>query len=144
MEFTGRSEASVSANRQDFVIPNSVIQTSPGVYVENTNIAVQGGRQSYWTDVYNDVKSNYVKDATALKLREIALSYSIPEKFLSNTSLTKVSLGLIGRNIFTKLPKENKFSDPEFNNTNTNAIGVGGYFQSPPTKSFGFNVNIEF
>jgi TonB-linked SusC/RagA family outer membrane protein len=144
MEFTGRSEASVSANRQDFVIPNSVIQTSPGVYVENTNIAVQGGRQSYWTDVYNDVKSNYVKDATALKLREIALTYTIPEKFLSNTSLTKVSLGLIGRNIFTKLPKENKFSDPEFNNTNTNAIGVGGYFQSPPTKSFGFNVNIEF
>ena len=40
MEFTGRSIASVSANRQDFVIPNSVIETSPGVYVENTNIQV--------------------------------------------------------------------------------------------------------
>jgi len=144
MEFTGRSEASVSANRQDFVIPNSVIQTSPGVFVENTNIAVAGGRQNYWTDVYNDVKSNYVKDATAFKVREIALSYSIPEKFISNTPLSKLSVGLIGRNIFTKLPKENKFSDPEFNNTNTNAIGVGGYLQSPPTKSFGFNVNIEF
>ena len=31
MEFTGRSMESVSANRQDFVIPNSVIETSPGV-----------------------------------------------------------------------------------------------------------------
>lgn len=144
MEFTGRSEASVSANRQDFVIPNSVIETSPGVFVANTNIAVAGGRQNYWTDVYNDVKANYVKDATAFKIRELALNYSVPAKFLNNTTLSKVSIGVIGRNVFTKLPKENKFSDPEFNNTNSNAIGVGGYLQSPPTKSFGFNVNIEF
>jgi TonB-linked SusC/RagA family outer membrane protein len=144
MEFTGRSIASVSTNRQDFVVPNSVIETSPGVFVENTNIQVQGGRQSYWTDVYNDVKSNYVKDATALKLREIALNYALPEKFLENTLLTKLSVSVIGRNLFTSLPEENRFSDPEFNNTNSNAIGVGGYFQSPPTKSFGFSVNVEF
>ena len=144
MEFTGRSEASVSSNRQDFVIPKSVYETSPGVYVENTNIQVQGGRQSYWTDNYNDVKSNYVKDATAFKIRELALNYSIPEKFFNKTSISKISFGFIGKNIFTKLPKENKFSDPEFNNTNSNIIGVGGYFQSPPTKSFGFNLNIEF
>jgi len=44
----------------------------------------------------------------------------------------------------TWLPEENEFSDPEFNNTNSNAIGIGGYFQSPPTKSYGFNINIEF
>jgi TonB-linked SusC/RagA family outer membrane protein len=144
MEFTGRSEASVSSNRQNFVVPNSVYQTSPGVYVENTNIAAQNGRQGYWTNDYNDVKSNYVKDATAFKIRELALSYSLSDKSLANTPLSKVSIGFIGRNLFTALPKENKFSDPEFNNTNSNAIGVGGYFQSPPTKSYGFNLNIEF
>jgi hypothetical protein len=144
MEFTGRSQASVSSNRQDFVIPNSVIETSPGVYVENTNIQVQGGRQSYWTDVFNDVKSNYVKDASAFKIRELALSYELPSKFLKKTPLSKVTLGLIARNIFTSLPEENRFSDPEFNNTNNNAIGVGGYFQSPPTKSYGFSLNVEF
>ncbi len=144
MEFTGRSMASISANRQDFVIPNSVIQTSPGVYVENTNIQVQGGRQSYWTDAYNDVKSNYVKDATAFKLREIALNYTFSKELLEGTGLSNVSLSAIGRNVFTRLPEENRFSDPEFNNTNSNAIGVGGYFQSPPTKSYGFSINVEF
>ena len=144
MEFTGRSMASVSANRQDFVIPNSVIETSPGVFVENTNIPVAGGRQSYWTDVYNDVKSNYVKDATALKLRELAVTYELPANLVRKTPLSKVSLGFIGRNLMTWLPAENRFSDPEFNNTNSNAIGVGGYFQSPPTKSLGFSLNVEF
>jgi len=144
MEFTGRSQASVSANRQDFVIPNSVYETTPGVFVENTNIQVQGGRQSYWTDVYNDVKSNYVKDATALKIRELAVNYSLPSKLLNNTPVSKVTVGFIARNLMTWLPKENRFSDPEFNNQNNNQIGIGGYFQSPPTKSFGFNLNIEF
>ncbi len=144
MEFTGRSMASVSANRQDFVIPNSVIETSPGVYVENTNIQVRSGRQSYWTDVYNDVKSNYVKDATALKMRELAVNYELPASLLAKTPLQKVSVGFIGRNLLTWLPAENRFSDPEFNNNNDNRIGVGGYFQSPPTKSYGFILNVEF
>ncbi len=144
MEFTGRSMASVSSNRQDFVVPNSVIETSPGVYVENTNIPVSGGRQSYWTDVYNDVKENYVKDATALKLRELAVNYALPARFIRQTPLSKVSIGFIGRNLMTWLPKENRFSDPEFNNENNNRIGVGGYLQSPPTKSMGFSLNVEF
>jgi TonB-linked SusC/RagA family outer membrane protein len=144
MEFTGRSLESVSANRQDFVIPNSVIETSDGVYVENTNIPISGGRQSYWTDVYNNVFENYIKDATALKVRELAISYSLPANLLTKTPLSKVSVGFIARNLFTLLPAENAFSDPEFNNTNNNAIGVGGYNQMPPTKSYGVNLNIEF
>lgn len=144
MEFTGRSMESVSANRQDFVIPNSVIETSPGVFVENTNIPVQNGRQSYWTDTYNDVKENYVIDATALKIRELALTYTLPSTLMKNTPLQKVSVGLIARNLYTLLPAENAFSDPEFNNSNSNTIGVGGYFQMPPTRSFGVNLNIEF
>jgi TonB-linked SusC/RagA family outer membrane protein len=153
MEFTGRSLASVSADRQDFIIPNSVVETSPGVYVENANIPVANGRQAYWTDVYNEVKENYVKDATALKIRELAISYELPVKWLSKTPIKKLKAGFIARNLMTWLPAENHFSDPEFNNTrddsnnvnlSSNAIGVGGYFQSPPTRTFGFNLNIEF
>ena len=52
--------------------------------------------------------------------------------------------GFIARNLYTLLPGENSFSDPEFNNSNSNTIGVGGYFQMPPTRSFGVNLNIEF
>jgi len=85
-----------------------------------------------------------VKDATSLKLRELSFGYELPNKYLKGTYLTKLNLALVGRNLFTWLPTENRFSDPEFNNTNSNAIGLGGYFQSPPTRTFGFNVNLEF
>jgi hypothetical protein len=72
------------------------------------------------------------------------LSYTLPSSLLNKTPLHKLTVGLIARNFLTLLPAENSFSDPEFNNTNNNNVGIGGYFQSPPTKSFGVNLNIEF
>jgi TonB-linked SusC/RagA family outer membrane protein len=148
MEFTGRSIESASSNRQDFVFPNSVIETSPGVFTQNTNLTVTDGLQDFWTNTYNEIKENYVKDATAFKIRELALNYNLSKKYLANTPLKSLRIGLVGRNLLTWLPKENRFSDPEFNNTNSNtnsnAIGVGGYFQSPPTRSYGFSINVEF
>lgn len=144
MEFVGRSMESVSASREDFVIPNSVVEVSSGVYEPNTNIPITGGIMGYWQNTYNEIKENYVRDATALKLRELAFFYQLPETLIGQTFLKKVKIGFIARNVFTLLPEENRFSDPEFNNSNNNAIGIGGYFQSPPTSSYGFNLNIEF
>jgi len=152
MEFTGRSQESVSTNRQDFIFPNSVTNTGTAdnpVYVANNNIQTTGGGQNFWTNTFNDIKENYVKDATSLKIREVSLRYELPDKYINNTGLSKVTLGLIARNLAVWLPKENRFSDPEFNNNplndkEINAIGIGGYRQSPPTRSFGLNVNLEF
>ncbi|MDA3892369.1 MAG: SusC/RagA family TonB-linked outer membrane protein [Salinivirgaceae bacterium] len=166
MEFTGRSMESVQSNRQDFVWPNSVIETSPAVfdaegnetsaavYAENTDIEITGGRMDFWQNQYNNIKENYVKDATTLKIRELALSYQLPANLVSKTKyLQKVRVGLIARNVLTLQPKNKyRFSDPEFRNTrdnirsydDPNGVGVGGYFTSPPTRSFGFSVNVEF
>ena len=99
---------------------------------------------------YNQIKENYVKDATALKLRVVSLNYTLPSSLLAKTNvIKKVTIGVIGRNLFTVLPNEQyRFSDPEFRNTrdtdDANGIGIGGYMTSPPTRSFGFSVNVEF
>jgi TonB-linked SusC/RagA family outer membrane protein len=149
MEFTGRSVASVSSNRQDFVWPNSVFQVGENEYVENTSTPITGGIMTFWQNRYNEIKENYVKDATALKLREVAVNYTLPRSLLAKTVINKLTVGFVGRNLVTFLPEENRFSDPEFNNFSEgtyrpNSIGIGGYMQSPPTRSYGFNLNIEF
>ena len=126
---------------------HSVINTGTDaapVYTPNTNITITEGNQNFWNGTYNGIKENYVKDATSLKLRELSFGYELPNKYLKGTYLTKLNFALVGRNLLTWLPTENRFSDPEFNNTNSNAIGLGGYLQSPPTRTFGFNVNLEF
>lgn len=149
MEFTGRSQESVSSNRQDFVWPNSVIDNGDGTYTENTSMTITGGVMGFWQNRYNEIKENYVRDATAFKIREVALSYNLPSSILSKTKvIQKATVGFVARNLWTSLPEENRFSDPEFNNTrdtdDANSIGIGGFLQSPPTRTFGFNVNLEF
>lgn len=149
MEFTGRSVASVSADRQDFVWPNSVIEQADGSYQPNNNVPITGGVMTFWQNRYNEIKENYVKDATALKLREVSVRYTFPRALLDKTKvINKLTIGFVGRNLLTFLPEENRFSDPEFRNTRVNddpnGLGIGGYLQSPPTRTFGFNLNIEF
>ncbi len=147
MEFTGRSVESVAYDRQDFVFPNSVIEISPGLFVENTDMTITGGNNwEYWTIFHGGIKENYVKDATALKIRVLALNYVFPSQFLRGSPLKTLEIGLIARNYFTFLSSDHRFSDPEFQNQNLpeNAIGTSGIFQPPPAKSIGLNLRIEF
>jgi TonB-linked SusC/RagA family outer membrane protein len=143
--YSGRSPVTTVFNREDFVVPNSVIETSPGIYEENTEVALTND-PFYWIDQYGSIRENYIKDATSFKVRELALNYEIPHKFLSHTGIHRLQVGIIARNYITYFPGDNTFSDPEFQNqtVSENAIGIGGYYQSPPTKSLGFNINIEF
>ncbi len=156
MEFTGRSLESVSAGRQDFVWPNSVYQNNEGAYVVNTNIPISGGRMGFWQNTYNEIKENYVKDATAFKIREVALNYTLPQSIVSRWNFVKnLTVGIVSRNTLTVLSEGTHFSDPEFRNTrdtivpgrltdNGNGIGIGGYLQPPPTRSYGVRLNVEF
>ncbi len=130
--------------REPFVFPNSVIETSPGVYVQNTNISTSGG-QDYFTGIYREIDENFVLDATAFKCREIALSYSFSQKTLKNLHIEGLSIGLNARNVFMILPKSNRnYTDPEFSFTTGNNVGLSTGAQAPPTRTYGFNINISF
>ena len=142
MTFTGGNVVTAEHDRLPFVVPNSVIETSPGVYQPNTDIQTADGGFAYFYNQYNSVQENYVTDATFFKLREVSLGYSVPKTILERTPFTYVELSLIGRNIFTILPKENVWTDPEFNFDAGNAIGISSY-QSPPTRFYGLNVNVK-
>ncbi|WP_026810018.1 SusC/RagA family TonB-linked outer membrane protein [Arenibacter latericius] len=143
LEFTGLTKHSATAGRQPFVFPNSSYSDGSGGYVANTNRLTSGGGNAFW-DSYNDVKENYVTDATTLKLREVSLSYSLNQKVLEQIGVDNLTIGLYGRNLLTLRPKDNVYTDPEFNFTTGNAIGVGTQSQTPPTRQFGLNLSVTF
>jgi TonB-linked SusC/RagA family outer membrane protein len=143
IEFTGLSKHSATAGRQAFVFPNSSYSDGAGGYVANTNRLTSGGGNAFW-DSYNDVKENYVTDATTLKLREVLLSYSFDSATLKQIGVQDLSIGLFGRNLITLRPKTNVTTDPEFNFTTGNAVGVGTQSQTAPTRQYGMTVNITF
>lgn len=150
--FSGALEKSADFDRsKGYVIPGSVQNTgtaSNPIYTPNTTPvlgqASYTGAANYFTSSYQTaVGEEFVVDGTALKIREIALSYQIPRSVLSNTFVRSLSVGVYARNAFAWYAKSNRnFSDPE-----TSSVGIGGIAatsQYPTTRVFGFSLNASF
>lgn len=144
LDFSGISYTSASAGRERFVYPNSVIETSPGVYQKNTNVTTNTGGGGFWADgIRDNVMSNYVVSADYLKIRELSLAYEVPEAFLKRIKfIKKASIALVGRNLFMFRPKSNIYTDPEINIGTDNPQGYNNLNQTPPTRIYGFTASI--
>ena len=147
LDFAGNSFTSAEAGRERFVYPNSVIQTSPGVYVPNTNVTTNYGGGSFWSDgIRTNTGSNYVYSAAFWKIRELSLAYQVPSQWLMTNAkfIKNASIALVGRNLFMFRPKDNVYTDPEINVGTGNAQGVNNLNQTPPTRIYGFTATIGF
>ncbi len=161
LDFTGVSAHSAENGRQRFIFPNSVIPTGNGKYTDNTSVAVSNGGNiggaGFWPTVYTSgIGSTYITSAAFWKLREISITYQIPQRVLANVSFIKAAqIGIVGRNLLMFRPGSNIWTDPEFsdnsltgigaNNTGTgNAVGSTSEYQTPPTRIFGANITLTF
>jgi hypothetical protein len=99
----------------------------------------------FTTAAYTSVGEEFVVDGTALKVREIALSYDLPKSILRNTFVNSLTIGVYARNPFFIYAKDNRnFNDPETANTTGNAAGIAVTGQYPSMRTFGFNFNVTF
>lgn len=136
----GRSIESAEQGRKAFLLPNSTVE---GSNTTNTTVLTGGKNysdfQDYVKDNYDYFSENFIFDATAFKLREVALNYDFSQKIISKIGLNKMAVGVSGRNLITVLPKSNRnYNDPETGN------GLAGYSFTPPTRFITFNLNVAF
>ncbi|MCC9168684.1 SusC/RagA family TonB-linked outer membrane protein [Pontibacter harenae] len=86
----------------------------------------------------------YVYDGSFVKLRELVLTYSLPQSVLESLGFIKsVDLQLIGRNLWI-IHKNMEYSDPE---EGLSAGNAGRGYQSgayPAVRNYGFNVRFNF
>ncbi|WP_241739080.1 SusC/RagA family TonB-linked outer membrane protein [Pontibacter beigongshangensis] len=138
----GTSPLTTQYGRQPFVIPNSVIETSPGVFVENTEIMTQGDR-NYFANYVANVQSNYAVSADFFKLRELSLSYTLPATVLAGQRVLKgATIGLVGRNLFSIWSKDNIYNDPEFVYAGGSSEGYMSWRHLPPTRVVGITLGV--
>ena len=145
MAFTGTSAITESAGRGKFIYPNSVISDGKGGYVPNNTVAIQNGATGagFWASRYTTVSSPFVSSGDYWRIREVSLSYNLPIK--NPKTVKEFHFSLVARNLFTFLPKDNPYADPEYSVFGTgNAQGVSNEDLSPPTRIFGASVNIVF
>lgn len=87
--------------------------------------------------------SEYIYDASYIKLREATLTYSLPVALVERTrSFKAIDISLIGRNLWI-LHKNVPYADPEENLSSGNVQGIqsGAY---PTARYMGFNVKLSF
>ncbi|WP_394364089.1 SusC/RagA family TonB-linked outer membrane protein [Aequorivita lipolytica] len=87
-------------------------------------------------------QSEFVYDASYVKLRQASLSYTMPSKFLDNTFMTGLQFTLTGSNLWI-IDKNTPYADPESGLSSGNSQGyITGSL--PTTQDYGFNIKAQF
>ena len=145
MTFTGISFGYHGNRTQRFVFPNSVIDQGGGKYVQNTNVTTDDAGYNFWGGTYLSVGSNYVTSGDVWKLREVAIRYDFPNSWYEKAKVFQdISLTVSGRNLLMLRPSTNSWTDPEFNDDTSNAVGRNTVAQTPPTRIFSATLSIRF
>lgn len=86
--------------------------------------------------------SAFVYDATYLKLREVALTYTMPRNIMDKTFIHGASFSLVGGNLWI-ISKELPHADPE---ASQGAGNIQGWQSGvmPSLRTIGFNVKLQF
>ena len=139
LEHRGMSYRSLLGRANGVVLPgvtetgeeNKVLVTA--AQVNNRDIIVRR----------RDALDDYLYNASFIKLRYVSLTYNLPKALYEKIGFIKgASLSIVGRNLQI-LMKHTPGIDPETNLSAGNDQGIEST-QLPPTRSYGFNVNLKF
>lgn len=94
-------------------------------------------RLSYVSDAWNTIPSTrFLYSATYARLKNLSLSYALPQKLVAGWNLTDIRLSLTGENILTFY--EHKGLDPE------QTVSGSTFYRYPAQKSYTLGVNVSF
>lgn len=106
--------------------------------------AVYAHPGQYWNQLRSRrLTELYTLDATFVKLREINLSYRLPRKIVDQLPFENVRFTLTGRNV-AEIYNGNDYFDADAYRVNTNQNTLGVEHGSSPSRSFLFNVTLQF
>jgi outer membrane receptor protein involved in Fe transport len=126
--------------RYNGIIGKGVIQNPDGSYRPN-DVTTFDVDEYYRSQMGADNAEGSTFKTDFIKWREATLNWKINKRWIKNTGLSSVTIGVYGRNLFIWSPWP--MFDPEFGTLSgsdiTRGFEVG---QFPSTRSFGFNLSI--
>lgn len=147
LNMMGAGAATVqNGQRNDFVVPNSVVADGNGGYTENTKAV---SPQYYWRELKEGSAGNvglgeeYTRSATNVRLRNITLAYNFGKKFISKTPFQKLTVSTSCNNVWM-IHSNFPGIDPEsimLTNSNATGIEMGAI---PTMRTFSFNLVVGF
>ena len=130
--------AKTLAGRDGFIVD--------GVKADGSKNTTSITAEQYWSKVggrNTPAGEAFTYDASNIRLRELVLSYSIPQSTISKTPVKGATISFTGRNLFFFRNSAKGF-DPELVvSTASGLIGIES-FCLPFTSSYGLNLNLNF
>jgi hypothetical protein len=91
----------------------------------------------------NRTNYGYVEDASFLKLREVSLTFFVPDGLASKFRASRMSLTVSGRNLATWTDYTGL--DPEINSAGSGSnFGVSEFLTQPPVRYWTARINVNF
>ncbi|WP_020528028.1 SusC/RagA family TonB-linked outer membrane protein [Flexithrix dorotheae] len=97
---------------------------------------------TYYNEIRNKIAEQFIYDADFAKLRELTIGYNLPKSILDKLKIASARFSIVGRNLLL-LHSNVENIDPESTYNEGNAQGMD-YFQTPQSRSYGFNLNLKF
>ena len=140
----GRSAGTLSETligRETGVVGNGVMSDGNGGYVaNNVVVSAKAFNQSSYS---NSIESSAIFDASYVKLRQVSIGYTLPQKFIEKSILKSLKFSIVGRNLAI-LYKNAPHIDPETGFSSSNGNLGQEFGQSPSARNIGFNINMRF
>ncbi|MEO6820472.1 MAG: SusC/RagA family TonB-linked outer membrane protein, partial [Ginsengibacter sp.] len=98
----------------------------------------------YYRNIYRGVSEAFVQDASWVRLRNVTLSYTLPNKWLKKSIINNATISFTGNNLWLTTPY-NGF-DPESSDAISGDLAGSSQagFTYPPMRSFLFSLNVRF
>ncbi|MBX2898508.1 MAG: SusC/RagA family TonB-linked outer membrane protein [Cyclobacteriaceae bacterium] len=125
-----------------YVVGEGVVDNGDGTFSVNTRRVLPRQWHTAWTGGRN-IAEGAMYDASFVKLRELQIGYTLPDKFFSKTPFRSVSIAFVGRNLalWTDVPH----IDPEvMSYTGGTALPGIEYMSIPSSRSYGVNISLKF
>jgi len=127
--------------RETGVVGNGVMSDGNGGYVaNNVLVSAKAFNQSSYS---NSIESSAIFDASYVKLRQVSIGYTLPQKFIEKSILKSLKFSIVGRNLAI-LYKNAPHIDPETGFSSSNGNQGQEFGQSPSARNIGFNINMRF
>ena len=126
--------------RYNGIIGDGVLQNADGTFRPN-DIITYDIDEYYRSHMGADNAEGSTFKTDFIKFREATLNYRLSKRWLRNTGLSSVTIGVYGRNLFIWSPWP--MFDPEFGTLSGSDINRGFEVgQFPSTRTFGFNLSV--
>lgn len=137
----GRADGYDLSKPGNGVIGQGVVQNPDGTFSPNTKKVTAREWHTAWTGG-RSIAEGVMYDASFVKLRELQIGYTIPDKIFGKTPFRGMTISLVGRNLF--LWDNVPHVDPE-NMSYSGGTALPGieYMSLPTTRSYGVNLSFK-